>query len=133
MKPFLTTSCMLASLALTACAMAQSTEQLAGGTVVKSGTLRSEGHEVAGTVSIVEYRGNTYAVLSDDFSFDGAPDPYVGFGNDDKYASDSTVAPLNTFEGGHYYRLPAKIDASAYDDFFIWCQMFSVPLAHADL
>lgn len=119
-------------------AFAQSAAEIrTGGELLKSGKLVGNfgpmSHQVRGTASIIRYRDQVYLVLSDDFTFDGAPDPWVGFGNRDSYDSDSTVSPLSSFIGGHYYRMPRKIRPDEYEDFFIWCQQFSIPLARADL
>lgn len=116
-------------------AAAQSTaDLLEDGEVLRTGALEGSGrHEASGTVSIVAHGGQTYAVLSEDFLFDGAPDPYVGFGNGANFNSDTTFAPLYTDAGAHAYRLPKKVTAEDFDTFFLWCQEFSVTLASAPL
>lgn len=133
------TAATLAMVLVSGCATAQPSPAQIGsdGRTLKQGEFVGDAgpmpHEVTGRVQIVAYKDQTYVILSEDFTFDGAPDPYIGFGTRDRYNSDSTISPLNANDGGQVYRLPAKIDVDEYEDFFIWCQKFSVPLARADL
>ncbi|MGI9433227.1 MAG: DM13 domain-containing protein [Geminicoccaceae bacterium] len=71
--------------------------------------------------------------LQDDFSLDGAPDPKVGFGKDGVYDSDTTLAVLESNTGAQTYQVPDGVDPSAYNEVYIWCEEFSVPLGVAKL
>ncbi|MEO0983523.1 MAG: DM13 domain-containing protein [Pseudomonadota bacterium] len=90
-------------------------------------------HITTGGVSIVEENGRFVLVLADDFSLDGAPDPVVGFGNDGAYDPASQIAPLSAITGGQRYDLPASFDPAAFNEAYIWCEQFSVPLGVASL
>jgi len=79
-------------------------------------------HVTAGTVE-----------LQDDFSLDGAPDPKVGFGNDGVYDADTTLAVLENNTGAQTYQIPEGLDPSAYNEVYIWCEKFAVPLGVAKL
>ncbi len=72
-------------------------------------------------------------VLEDDFDFDGAPDPKLGFGKDGKYDHGSQISPLGSNKGRQVYEVPASIDPEAYNQFYVWCEKYSVPLGVADL
>ena len=103
------------------------------GTVTKSGSFagRSD-HETTGTASIREIDGGYVLVFGDDFSLDGAPDPVVGFG-DGEYVAASKVAALQNKTGRQAYRLGADFDPAAYDEVYVWCEQFDVPLGVAAL
>lgn len=89
-------------------------------------------HVVRGTVTI-EPRGEGYqVVLSEDFFLDGAPDPKLAFGLDG-IAEDTIFAPLDKNTGAQTYALPAEIDPTEYNEFYVWCEQFSVPLGLASL
>ncbi|MEM1369062.1 MAG: DM13 domain-containing protein, partial [Cyanobacteria bacterium P01_H01_bin.15] len=73
----------------------------------------------------------SYLVLGKDFSFDGAPDPRLGFSNGDEFVQASLFSGLNKDTGKQIYRLPADFDHDAFDEITIWCQKFGVSLAEA--
>ncbi|MDX1540968.1 MAG: DM13 domain-containing protein [Geminicoccaceae bacterium] len=99
-----------------------------------SGTFTgASGHETSGGVTVRTDERGTVVVLGDDFSLDGAPDPRLGFGNDGSYDPSTTFAPLDRHEGAQDYEVPATIDPAAYNEFYIWCERFSVPLGVARL
>jgi hypothetical protein len=79
----------------------------------------ASGHTTSGTASLVQTASGTALVLESDFKFDGAPDPKVGFGAGGAYDPKSQLA--------------ASLDLSAYDEVYIWCQRYSVPLGVARL
>ena len=90
-------------------------------------------HEVNGTASIVQTGDATLIVLGSDFELDGAPDPKLGFGSDGKYDEKSKVAHLGELNGAQIYKVPASVDVSSYNEFYVWCEKFSVPLGVAKL
>lgn len=100
----------------------------AGGTFVGASN-----HITTGTVAIVESDGGYEVVLGEDFSLDGAPDPKLGFGTDGQYDDSTTFAILENLTGSQTYELPASIDPSAHNEFYIWCEKFAVPLGVAKL
>lgn len=112
--------------------LVQAAEVLEGASLIKSSSFTGENdHTVSGKVEIVKQGDVYYLVLGEDFSFDGAPDPRLGFSNDDSYASASTFSGLNLDSGKQIYRLPATLDLENYDEITIWCEKFGVPLAEA--
>lgn len=89
-------------------------------------------HKASGTVSIVKADSGYIARLESDFNFDGAPDPKLGFGNDG-YDKSTKFAALKSNKGAQTYALPASIDPAKYNEFWIWCERFNVPLGVARL
>lgn len=102
-------------------------------TVQASGSfVGASNHVTTGGVSIVKAAdGSVSVVLADDFSLDGAPDPRVGLGKDGTYDPKSDLGVLANNTGAQTYSLPAGLDASAYNEVYIWCKKFSVPLGVA--
>ena len=106
---------------------------LADSHAVASGSFRgASGHSTKGGVSIVQQDGGYVAVLESDFRLDGAPDPRLGFGKDG-YDTDTTFAVLESNSGRQEYRIPARIDPKDFNEFYVWCEKFSVPLGVAKL
>lgn len=102
-------------------------------TISKSSFSGQSGHKVSGDVKLVKTKKAKYVVLENNFSFDGAPDPRIGFSKNGKYIKASTVSPLNMNKGYQVYRLPKGFDVSNYDEVTIWCEAFSVPLGKASI
>ncbi|MGF1509474.1 MAG: DM13 domain-containing protein [Myxococcota bacterium] len=130
-------SAVLAAAALTS-ASAEAAE------VVRSGKFEGRSdHATRGGVSIVKTNSGMIVLLESDFFQDGAPDPTIGFGMGGKFDKASQFSPLkNTsgepavkeaVKGAAAYVLPARIDLSKYDEIYIWCEEFSVPLGVAKL
>lgn len=90
-------------------------------------------HVTSGNVSVVEKDGNMMLVLAPDFSLDGAPDPKLGFGISGEYDPKGKVAHLKKKSGSQEYMIPAGIDVSKYDEIYVWCEKYSVPLGVAKL
>lgn len=108
------------------------TDILEGATVIESASFVGESdHTVSGKVEIIKKGDIHYLVLGEDFSFDGAPDPRLGFSLNDAFVAASTFSSLNLDSGQQLYRLPAGLNVSDYDEITIWCEKFGVPLAEA--
>ena len=88
-------------------------------------------HTVSGEVQLIQNGEVFYLVLGEDFQFDGAPDPRLGFSTNDEFDETSIFSSLNLDSGQQIYRLPATLDVSQFDEVTIWCEKFSVPLAEA--
>ncbi|MEL6482812.1 MAG: DM13 domain-containing protein, partial [Pseudomonadota bacterium] len=73
------------------------------------------------------------ACLAGDFSLDGAPDPRVGLGKDGKYDEATDMGELRSITGLQAYAVPDGVDVSGYNEVYIWCRKFSVPLGVASL
>ena len=91
-------------------------------------------HVTSGSVKIIEEDGRTFVELGDDFSLDGGPDPRVGFGKDGTYAGqDGYLGALLNLNGKQRYAVPATMDASAFNEVYIWCDVAGVPLGVASV
>lgn len=72
-------------------------------------------------------------VLQSNFSLDGAPDARVGLGKNGKYDPNTDLGALKKLNGKQTYRIGNGIDASGYNEVYIWCRKFNVPLGVAKL
>ncbi|MCH8169438.1 MAG: DM13 domain-containing protein [Proteobacteria bacterium] len=89
------------------------------------------GHQATGQVAVVRTADGWEVRLEDSFSFDGAPDPWVGFGRSGSFVPATDFHRLRSNTGAQVYKVPADIDAGAYDEVYIWCRRYSVPLGVA--
>ena len=89
------------------------------------------GHQATGQVAVVRTADGWEVRLEDSFSFDGAPDPWVGFGRSGSFVPATDFHRLRSNSGAQVYKVPADIDADAYDEVYIWCRRYSVPLGVA--
>ena len=92
-----------------------------------------EKYTTAGGVTIKKQGGKSYVVLSDDFKFPGAPDLQLGLGNNGPYDKSSTFTKLTKLAGSQTFELPAWVDPSKCNEFYVWCVKYSVPLSVAKL
>lgn len=105
---------------------------LDGGNVLGIGSFIGQSdHVVSGQVQLIQQGEVIYLVLGEDFLFDGAPDPRLGFSINDQFVDTSIFSSLNLDSGKQIYRLPATLDVSNFDEVTIWCEKFGVPLAEA--
>ena len=101
--------------------------------VVKQGSFEGRSrHVTTGSAAIVEQDGAHFVSLGRDFAFDGAPDPKVALGQDG-YRKDTLLGPLRSDAGAQSYALPEGLDPAAYNEIWIWCERFDVPLGVATL
>lgn len=91
----------------------------------------ASGHQAAGQVAVVQTADGWEVRLEDDFTFDGAPDPWVGFGKSGAFAPATDFYRLRSNTGAQVYKVPADVDPTAYDEVYIWCRRYSVPLGVA--
>ena len=104
------------------------------GEILAQGAFRgASGHKTSGDVVVQKSAAGAKVVLQGNFNFDGAPDPKVGFGAGGKYDRASQLAPLASNKGEQAYDVPASLDLSRYDEVYIWCERYSVPLGVAPL
>ncbi len=102
--------------------------------VLGQGAFRgASGHTTSGDVVVLKSTGGAQVVLQSNFKFDGAPDPQVGFGTGGTYDRASQLAPLASNTGEQVYDVPAALDLTRYDEIYIWCEKYSVPLGVAAL
>ena len=91
-------------------------------------------HITTGDVSIVTMPSGQKIVIFDaNFSLDGAPDPRVGFGKDGVYSDASDLGPLTQKEGLQIYIVPASVNIDDFNELYVWCKKFAVPLGVAAL
>lgn len=102
-------------------------------TVLATGTFEGRSdHVVTGGVDIVESDGRYLIKLAADFSLDNAPDPKVGLGNDG-YDPATKAGHLKALTGASTYEVPAGINIQEYNEVYIWCERFGVPLGLAQV
>ena len=92
----------------------------------------ASGHVTSGGVTVQKTADGVVVVLGEDFSFDGAPDPKLGFGKDG-YDKSSQFSHLNANSGKQVYKIPASIDPAQYNEVWVWCERYAVPLGVARL
>lgn len=91
-------------------------------------------HITTGGVSIVKTaNGGAVVILDSNFSLDGAPDPRVGFGKDGKFVDASDLGALTQKEGLQVYIVPASVNVDDFNEVYIWCKKFAVPLGVASI
>jgi hypothetical protein len=91
-------------------------------------------HITTGDVTITENADGTSTVTFDsNFSLDGAPDPHVGFGKDGTFVTPSNLGKLQNLNGAQSYIVPASLNIDDYNELYIWCLEFAVPLGVAKL
>ncbi|MEM7146358.1 MAG: DM13 domain-containing protein [Verrucomicrobiota bacterium] len=101
--------------------------------VVGTGTFTGKSdHETSGTVTVEKTDAGYVLKLGGDFKFDGAPDPKLAFGKGG-YKKDTLFTKLTKNEGAQTYTLPKNIDPTKYDEVWLWCEKFNVPLGLAPL
>ncbi len=101
--------------------------------VVATGKFESRsGHRVSGGVAVLKSDGRYMVVLGSDFRFDGAPDPRLGFGKSG-YDASTQFSALRSNSGKQTYSIYGSIKPSEYDEVWVWCEEFDVPLGVAHL
>lgn len=91
-------------------------------------------HITTGGVQIVKTAdGGAVVILDSDFSLDGAPDPRVGFGKDGKFVEASDLGKLQNLTGVQVYIVPPSVNVDDFNEVYIWCLKFGVPLGVADI
>lgn len=118
---------------LTILAFSASLSIVHAGEVIKSGEFEGRSdHVTSGGVSILRTNGQTLLVLEEEFSLDGAPDPKIGFGKDG-FQSETLISELNEKTGAQVYVVPEHIDIADFNEVYIWCERFDIPLGVARL
>lgn len=108
------------------------TPALAGGHGRIGSFVGKSNHITTGRAELAIEGGQAYVYLLDDFTFDGAPDPKVALGRNG-YDAKTLMGKLKSNSGKQRYAVPAGIDASKYNEVWIWCERFNVPLGVAEL
>ncbi len=90
--------------------------------------------QVTGTTEIFRRDGQWFVRLGPNFSESGAPDPKVALGNKSAGGYQAgTILGLIEANGESIYALKPGLDIGDYDQVWIWCEKFNVPIGHADL
>jgi hypothetical protein len=89
-------------------------------------------HVTTGGVRVVRSNNQWIIELGDDFEHDGAPDPKVALGADG-YRQEAILGPLRSLTGRQAYALKAGLNIGDYNEVWIWCEKFNVPLGLAPL
>jgi Electron transfer DM13 len=112
-------------------ALAQSAAK--GGKAIASGSFKgASNHVTRGTVRVVQSGTKTTIAFDADFFFDGAPDPKIGFGKNG-FVKSSLIGPLKQVKGAQTYDVPASVDVRSFNEVWVWCEKFNVPLGVASL
>jgi hypothetical protein len=90
-------------------------------------------HVTSGAVSVIKTTTGTSIILGTDFKLDGAPDPYVGFGKNGRYDTNASLGKLGSKTGKQTFKVPPNVNASDYNEVYIWCRKFGVPLGVAKI
>ena len=92
-------------------------------------------HTVSGAFSIVTKDGKQVLMLGDDFTLDGAPDPYIVLSGNEMGSGAGTLnlGRLKTKRGPVAFSLPAGTDLSKYTRVLVWCKKYNVTLGQAEL
>ena len=106
---------------------------VAGEVVLRGQFEGRSSHATSGTATVETSAGGAMVVLGADFSLDGAPDPKVGFGRDGVYDPSAQLEALKSNTGRQEYRVPESIDPTRYNELYIWCERYKVPLGVAKL
>ncbi len=102
------------------------------GTVASGTFTGASDHITTGGVEVIKNDdGSHTVVLGADFSLDGAPDPRVGFGKDGKYDKATGMGLLKSLNGKQSFTVPAGVDPADFNEVYIWCLKFNVPLGVA--
>lgn len=115
---------------LAAASLAAATVPSFAGGSSRSGSFSGRSNHV--TTGQTQLSGNSI-VLQSNFSLDGAPDPRVGLGKNGKYDPKTDLGALKKLTGKQSYRVGGGIDVSDYNEVYIWCRKFNVPLGVAKL
>ncbi|SFR35407.1 DM13 domain-containing protein [Litoreibacter janthinus] len=89
-------------------------------------------HKTSGRAELVKSGQGGSVELLGDFKFDGAPDPKVALGNNG-YDPKTLMGPLKSNAGASTYKLPKGVNPDDYNEVWIWCEKFNVPLGVAKL
>ena len=104
-------------------------------TTARGSFVGDAGHVTTGSADVFKHNGGWFVRLGPDFSLDGGPDPKVALGNKalGGYQRGTILGKLTSLNGEQVYALKPGLDIGNYDQVYIWCEQFSVPLGHADL
>lgn len=100
--------------------------------LLKRGTFVGLDGPTTGKASLFDQSGEKYVVLNPFMSHSG-PDLYVYLAKDANAADYIKLGKLQAISGGQVYKVPVSFSASDYNYVHIWCQMYSVDFARAEI
>lgn len=104
-----------------------------GSAHAEPGVLRgASGHMAYGHVEVVRNGETAKVVFKEDFTLQEAPAPRLAWGKDG-YKRGTVFATLAKFKGAQEYQIPTGTDLGQFNELWIWCEKFDVPLAVAKL
>lgn len=89
-------------------------------------------HVTTGHASVFRADGKWFISLASDFFHDGSPDPKIAFGNNG-FRQEAIISPLTSLTGAQVYEIPSTLDVGDYNEIWLWCEKFAVPLGVAPL
>ena len=91
-------------------------------------------HITTGNVTVTKNAdGSATITLASNFSLDGAPDPWVGLGKGGKFVPATNAGKLLSNTGAQSFTVPAGVNVDDFDEVYIFCVKFNVPLGVAKL
>jgi len=90
------------------------------------------GHKAQGTVALERSGDSWNVVFNADFDFDGAPAPIVALGKDG-YRKETMLGKLKANKGRQVYEIPDSLKLDEFNEVWLWCTMYDVPLGVAAL
>ncbi len=100
---------------------------------VRKGTFEGASrHQTSGHVSLSGDANQATLTLESDFQFDGAPDPKLALGNNG-FDPKTMFAKLKSNSGAQVYKLPPGIDPAKYNEVWVWCETYNVPLGKEEI
>lgn len=91
-------------------------------------------HNVSGGFAVVTENGKQVLRLTQDFSLDRVPDPYVVLSRTAGVDQQSVyLGRVRNFSGVATFAIPARTDLASFSHVVIWCKKFKVGLADAPL
>ena len=90
-------------------------------------------HVTSASASLVKTGSGFQVRFGADFNHDGSPDPWVGFGSNGKYVKATQLTKLKKTKGAQTYAVPATLNVSKYNEIYVWCSRFGVPLGVAKI
>ena len=85
-------------------------------------------HILDGRFQVLSKASERSLVLSDDFFFDGAPEPWWGFGVRDNFVEGTLFAALQREQGSQTDLIPANLELRSFSSVILWCRSFNVLL-----
>ncbi len=93
----------------------------------------ASGHTTSGSVTVTKQGAQYVIELGGNFSFDGAPDPYVALGTGKKPVAGGLGAELASNTGAARYVIDAGPAVDGATQVIIWCKKYAVPLGVATI